>query len=286
MSTYSIPLRPTRQAYLYIGLALSLMLHCLALALRFTAPPASPPITSTLEVVLLNAYDVSTPVKPAALAQVSMDGGGQAAEGIARSPLPPSQDAFQLPRTAPASEHVELGEQERELIAQNDGAISLTERKDTAETTDVIADAMDTAATLAMLTQEYAAVSRRVENYNRQPRRHYFAPSTSASRYAEYVEAWREHVERVGNELYDATVPAGMYGSLRLTVFVRADGTVEGLAFDTRSVHPELNAAAQVIVQQAAPFAAFPENIRRETDVIAITRTWHFENDTITTELP
>jgi len=37
-----------------------------------------------------------------------------------------------------------------------------------------------------------------------------------------------------------------------------------------------LDAAAQRIVQLAAPYARFSADIRRETDILVITRTWHF----------
>ncbi len=37
-----------------------------------------------------------------------------------------------------------------------------------------------------------------------------------------------------------------------------------------------LDAAAVKIVEMAAPFAAFPPDIRRDTDILHITRTWTF----------
>ena len=37
-----------------------------------------------------------------------------------------------------------------------------------------------------------------------------------------------------------------------------------------------LDAAAVKIVEMSAPFAAFPPDIRRDTDILHITRTWTF----------
>ena len=37
-----------------------------------------------------------------------------------------------------------------------------------------------------------------------------------------------------------------------------------------------LDAAAIKIVQMAAPFAAFPADVKRDTDILNITRTWTF----------
>jgi len=39
-----------------------------------------------------------------------------------------------------------------------------------------------------------------------------------------------------------------------------------------------LDDAARRIVQLAAPYASFPPDIRKDTDVIEITRTWTFTN--------
>jgi protein TonB len=37
-----------------------------------------------------------------------------------------------------------------------------------------------------------------------------------------------------------------------------------------------LDAAAMKIVEMAAPYAAFPSDIKRDTDILHITRTWTF----------
>src|SRR5690606_37558210 len=143
----------------------------------------------------------------------------------------------------------------------------------------------DSASVQPTLAQQVAAISERIQDYNRQPRRHYFAPSASAWVYADYVEHWRNRVEEFGNAHYPDAARGRYYGSLRMTVFVRADGSVEKIEFDQPSEHDVLNQAARNIVLQAAPFAPFPDAIQRDTDIIAITRTWHFQNDAISTEI-
>jgi protein TonB len=42
------------------------------------------------------------------------------------------------------------------------------------------------------------------------------------------------------------------------------------------SGHKILDDAAVRIVRMAAPFSPFPEEIRKETDILDITRTWQF----------
>jgi protein TonB len=60
---------------------------------------------------------------------------------------------------------------------------------------------------------------------------------------------------------------------------------VESVYLDRSSGLKVLDAAAIKIVRMATPFAAFPADIRRDTDLLTITRTWFFgKGDKIWTE--
>ena len=84
-------------------------------------------------------------------------------------------------------------------------------------------------------------------------------------------------VERVGNLNYpEAARERKLYGSLLLTVSIRADGSVETVEVNRSSGHRILDAAAVRIVEMAAPYAAFPPDVRRDTDILHITRMWTF----------
>src|SRR5262249_24122866 len=90
-------------------------------------------------------------------------------------------------------------------------------------------------------------------------------------------EDWRMKVERVGNQNYpEAARTNRLYGSLVLTVSIRADGTVENVVVNHKSGKRILDAAAVKIVEMAGPYAPFPDEIRRDTDILHITRTWTF----------
>ncbi|MES1983149.1 MAG: energy transducer TonB, partial [Pseudomonadota bacterium] len=67
-----------------------------------------------------------------------------------------------------------------------------------------------------------------------------------------------------------------VYGSLQLTVSIRADGSVETVEVSRSSGQRILDAAAIRIVKLAAPFAPLPQDIRKDTDILSITRTWTF----------
>ena len=56
------------------------------------------------------------------------------------------------------------------------------------------------------------------------------------------------------------------------------NGTVEKVEINKSSGLPVLDQAARRIATLAAPYAAFPPDIRRDTAIIEITRTWYFTN--------
>ena len=63
---------------------------------------------------------------------------------------------------------------------------------------------------------------------------------------------------------------------LLMHVAVRSDGSVERIRVVRSSGHKLLDDAAVRIVRLSAPFAPFPPEIRKQVDVLDITRTWQF----------
>lgn len=93
------------------------------------------------------------------------------------------------------------------------------------------------------------------------------------------MEAWRAKVERVGNLNYpDAARKQNLSGSLILDVALNADGSINQITVRRSSRQKILDDAAIRIVELASPFAPFPEQIRKGTDILHITRTWQFLN--------
>ena len=101
-------------------------------------------------------------------------------------------------------------------------------------------------------------------------------------RFARYIEDWRAKVERLGTLNYPEAARGKLYGSLVLTVALTADGAVKGIEINRSSGHKILDEAARRIVQMGSPYAVFPAEIRRDTDILEITRTWFFtQGDTV-----
>ena len=57
---------------------------------------------------------------------------------------------------------------------------------------------------------------------------------------------------------------------------IRADGSVEKVEIERSSGHEVLDRAARRVVQLGAPFSPFPPAIRKEYDILSITRSWSF----------
>jgi protein TonB len=122
-----------------------------------------------------------------------------------------------------------------------------------------------------------AQIAKEMDAYQKRPKRKFIGARAEEFRFARYVEDWRLKVERVGNLNYpEAAREQKLYGSLLLTVSIRADGSIEDIELNRSSGHRLLDAAAIHIVEMAAPYSAFPPDIRRDTDVLHITRTWTF----------
>jgi len=93
-----------------------------------------------------------------------------------------------------------------------------------------------------------------------------------------YRDDWRKKVERIGNLNYpEEARRQGIYGSLRVLVLIKRDGSVEQMRVLESSGHPVLDQAALNIVRTSMPFAPFTGELAAEFDQVEIIRTWRFE---------
>src|SRR5690606_32411922 len=85
-------------------------------------------------------------------------------------------------------------------------------------------DLLDSAAAVARLE---AQVDRDLQELAKRPRKKFIGARAQEYRFAQYVEDWRQKVERVGTLNYPDAARGKLYGSLLLSVSIRADGAVE-----------------------------------------------------------
>lgn len=271
----------------------SILLHAFVLALKFSPFDLSALDRSAtpLEVALVNAKSKAKPTKAEVLAQANLDGGGNTdADRRAKTPLPVLPRESHNRELAVASQRVEqLQEQTKELLTQLKKAPAvappIVKPTDAPEPADLPSSSEIMQRTLESLRLE-AQIAKEMDAYAKRPRRRFVGARAEEYRFARYVEDWRLKVERIGNMNYpEAARAQKLYGSLLLTVGIRADGSVESIAVDRTSGQKVLDAAATRIVELAAPFAAFPPDIKRDTDILYITRTWTFApGDSLTSQ--
>ena len=277
------------QHYLRLALAISLLLHAGALALRLSPPAPVRPAPLPLEITLVNARTQLAPVQPQVIAQDQVDGGGNADEGVTSSPLPRTGEAPEtLVLQALHKRQAQLeAEQMRLLTLLQSSSTVGTERQPVYPWPDATVDGEDVQEQPGVVQNaRIAALADRVQSYNAQPRKAFVAPSAQASHYAAYLDSWRSRIEAIGTKHYPDSARGRLYGSLQITVSIRADGSVAAVEIDRPSQHAILNQAARRIVQLASPFPPLPDDIAKETDMLVITRTWHFVNDRLQTQTP
>jgi periplasmic protein TonB len=274
------------------ALGLSIALHATLMAVHFTMPdPRASMANQPLEVVLVNARTRERPVRADVLAQSNLDRGGNVDQNRrAKTPLPVSEPRKPGKDLAEAQRRVQqLEAQQRQLLAQarESKRRVAKDKPRSAPAEDIVAqpsgrDLAD--LSLAAMRLE-AQIDRQTEQYQKRPRKKFIGARAAEYRFAQYEEDWRVKIERVGTLNYPAEARGKHYGSLRLTVTIRPDGTVESIELDRSSGLKVLDAASFKIVRMATPFAAFPPSIRRDTDLLVITRTWFFgQGDKIWTE--
>jgi len=266
-----------------VAVAMSILVHAVLLAVRFVVDEAKAPAHSPpLEVVLVNSKSQTKPYKAQVLAQANLDGGGNTDQKRqAKSPLPILPQDSSTTELSAATQRVQMLEQQaRQLLAQNRSrsSVSLEPRKqDPADPKQLPTAQQDLAQRMQEAIKLEAQIARELEAYQQRPKRRFLGARAEEYRFARYVEDWRMKVERIGNLNYpEAARAQKLYGSLLITVGIKSDGSIESIAVDKSSGKKILDAAAQRIVQLSAPFAAFPPEIRRDTDILYITRTWTF----------
>lgn len=270
------------QQRISVSALVSLALHAFVLfGIGFVLPDPrkAADFLQPLEVVLVNAKSKTRPTKADALAQHNLDGGGNTAEDRrAASPLPNISDDKQFMLEQSARRVQQLEQEAKRLLTQANSTYSIAQeqirKQQQPNERETGEDEEQRNLEIARLE---AQIKKDFEAYQKLPRRKFIGARTQEYRFAQYVEDWRIKIERIGNMNYpEAARQKKIFGSLQLTVSIRADGSLESMEVSRSSGQPILDAAAQRIVKLAAPFSAFPPNIRKDTDILSITRTWFF----------
>ncbi len=292
---------------------ISIFIHALILTIHF-----EPEIKkfknnlSSIEVMLVNTKTAAKPDKADVLAQANLDRGGNTEQNHKiKSALPAVQqqetDFVVNPEmkvksgkkeakttaeeTKKQKNVAELEKKAKELMTQLQSKQKVDSNPVEKTTTKEI-DTGDqeapnkkidinhlTAAALEMDKLE-ALIAKQQDEYQKRPKRKFIGARAQKYRDDLYVEAWRQKIERIGNLNYpEAAKSLKMYGQLQMTVSIKADGSLESIEINRSSGYKVLDEAAKHIVELAAPYAKFSEEMHKEVDILSITRTWMFTKE-------
>lgn len=277
-----------------VAIVVSFLLHIVILfGVTFQFPqPQIDKIASSLEVVLVNNKTLSQPKESKLLAQDNLDGGGNTDDDRkAKTPLPVLPKSKPILNEKVAQQKVKQLEQEAKklMAAVSDipqiQALETQDNENEDENKPADVDANELLLRSLDIARLRAQVDQDHDSYQKRPKRKFVGARTREYRFARYVEDWRLKVERIGNLNYpEAARKEKLYGNLQLTVGIRADGSLESIEVNRSSGKKILDDAAINIVKLAGQngFAPFPPDIRQDTDILHITRTWVFaSSDTL-----
>jgi len=234
-----------------------------------------------LEITLVHQRSDAAPEKADFLAQANLQGGGDTDEKVRPSspestpinpPKPGLTTQLSLPTAPP-----QPTEPTMTVLTQDHATTQLNQKiapdkpqKEAVSAEELVALSME----IAHLSAE---INRNQEAYSKRLRQRWIASSAREFRDATYLDTWRGKIERIGNLNYpEEAKRRKITGSLMLDVALTADGGIYEITLLQSSGHKILDDAAVRIVRLAAPFAPFPEELRKDTDILHITRTWQF----------
>lgn len=266
---------------LWLAIAVSLAVHGVLMTLHFSFPDASKNMREkALDIILVNAKSAKKPTHAQALAQANLDGGGNADENQRlKTPLPPTQQqtsGTEIERMQRRMRELEVAQQKMLTEAKTARAVAAARNAAEQPAPSPSVSGLDLAESARAMARLEGEISKSMDEYNKRPRKKNIGARTEEYRFAQYIEDWRQKVERIGTLNYPEAARGKLYGSLVLTVSINHDGSLNRVDINRSSGYKVLDEAARRIVQMASPYSPFPPEIRRDTDILEITRTWYF----------
>lgn len=268
---------------LQTALAASLVLHVALLSLRLADPQTFKRVfeDAPLELILVNARTTEKPLKPQAIAQANMAGGGDATLGRASSPLPPAlrnetgDDAQEA-----AQRSLQTLQEQQHLLLQAKKQLAALPPPDPARP-DSTAEQLEREEKRRQLVKLLAEIERRINEENARPKRRYISPATREAVYAVYYDRLRRAIEDKGTENFPQLAGQKLYGELTMVVTINHDGRLLSTEVVEGSGNLALDKRAQAIARAAAPFGRFNAEMRRRADQILVVSRFKFTRDEV-----
>ena len=276
----------TRWTRLQKALFISFAFHGALLTLRIAAPERFDRLFSDapLDVILVNTrVKAEAPDKAQALAQAQLAGGGELKSGRAASPLPTATTTSLGTMTDTMHRQLAAMRKEQSLLLAQVKNVLAQLPPPQPQKTQAAQDEVEQKR--RQLLKLLAEIEERINQDNARPRKHYISPATREATYALYYDALRRKIEERGTRYFPATNQGEkLYGELTMIITVNTHGRVLSTEVVQSSGLADLDRRAQAIATAAGPFGEFTEEMRKQTDQLALVSRFIFSrNNTLQT---
>ena len=279
---------PQKYNSLLVALLVALIVH-LALLLGIKMSPIQlDQINKPIDITLVNAFENNVPEKADFLAQENHLGAGKEVKKPEPEPSAPVMPTVEKVQADKPKEDIKpdikkIPEKSKSNIDKK--IISQQEvKKSNVLTTEVSKSQTAPKLTAESLQKQLMQLGSEIRQSqpSAEQTKIKFINSVSTHKYvaAQYMKDWENKVERTGNLNYpEAASKKNFSGTLTMDVGINADGSVYSIRINKSSGNPELDEAAKKIVRMSAPFPPLPLDLRKEVDVLVITRVWKFSDE-------
>lgn len=262
-------------------LVLSLLLHgLLILGVGFALERAAP-VVPMLDVLLTQTQTPLTPKQADFLAQANNQGGGEHDKASRpRDPQPgtvPQAETGVAPQTVRAQSPAPQPPPEARVIATPNSDIRTATPSRVLQATVTPQRAGPQKVEHDMEMARLAAeIHLRSARYAKRPTRKFVSASTQEYAWANYLRAWVDRAERVGNLNYpDEARRRQLSGTVVINIGIRRNGSVERADIVQSSGIALLDEAALRIAKLAEPYPPLPKT-KEDPDILNVVRTWQF----------
>ena len=282
MSTFSLndhQYQPTpKQQVLWIALILAVIVHIMVLW-YFNLPSLNNKETRT------RSFDVTLTTIP--VTKTIVQAPKQVAEKTPNTPLPEKNAQSTQQQVKLAVNNVKkpaaINHVERKILTEPKTP-EISQKPEIAEVSDSTVAARPK-LTADDLQQQIAQIGKRISNdtpnfadtkikFVNEVRDHKFLAN-------QYAKDFDNKVERTGNLNYpEAARNLKQAQTLTMDIGINADGSLYSMRVVKSSGNPALDEAAKRIVKMSTPFAELPVDLQHEANVLVITRSWKFSDET------
>ncbi|MCW8826764.1 MAG: energy transducer TonB [Gammaproteobacteria bacterium] len=288
MSTITLPFRKDDPLGIAIFAAAALhLLVILGVEFDFLDPSKIEQPPRSLDVTLVQSKSKEAPKEADYLAQANQIGGGMVEKKVRPTSPPPTPkprheqrgEAARSQQRLIPEQQVQQKQQRLLTTQQSDKQISVKESQ-----REKIDKQLPSPAQMLMrsrqIDQAFAELREIRQITAQKPRERYITANTREYTFASYENSWRQKIERIGNLNYpEEAKRKSVSGTLLLDVAIKPDGSLADVKVIRSSGNQILDDGAIYIVKLAAPFAPFTPEIRKQVDILHITRSWQFKNN-------